>query len=119
MVSENYPGFQFLNADENSNDAIQNNGRVCADDYVFVYTLLLHYACVQRSDEKMQSICKNMPAEHQPVIAKVLGSLLTKSKEITRTSIQEVVEEAGMCIAIRNLWERFQYFLVQELCVFP
>lgn len=89
-ILENYPEFQ-LHFNENDND----EQRVNANDFIYVYSLLLHYSCVRYADQKMQHICSGLADKNQTFIAKFLECLIGKNTSYTRASIQEAIEEAG------------------------
>lgn len=63
-------------------------------EYAYIYSLLLHFACVRSGDKHMQSICNNMIEKNQVIIAKYFEYMI-KNVKYTRASIDDAMEEAG------------------------
>lgn len=78
------------------NEADNNNGdaQLPEDEYVFVYSLFLHYSCVRYADIEMQNVCNGLLGKYQLIMAKFLESLI-RTVKYTRESIQDAIEEAG------------------------
>lgn len=87
----NYPEFH-LHLIESHNDNVL---RINENDFVFIYSLLLHFSCILHADQKMQSVCSHLGDKNQTMIAKFLESLIDKNTSYTRASIQEAIDEAG------------------------
>lgn len=64
------------------------------DDYVLIYSILLHYACVRYEDSDMQEICITFSDEYQAVLTKFFGNLLDENN-FTVAFIRDAIEDAG------------------------
>lgn len=71
------------------------DGKLCPDDYVYGYSLLMYFSCVTYPESKMQDICKKMQVETQLIIKTFLQNLLD-CKSFSRESIKAVIELSGM-----------------------
>lgn len=96
LLSAKYAGFAFTTNDD---------AAISTDDYVHIYSMLLHYSCVRQPDQKMQSICNNMAETYQTLIAKFFNSLL-KVENYTRASIQDAIEHAGKSFRPQNIVDK-------------
>ncbi|XP_070495735.1 uncharacterized protein [Chironomus tepperi] len=83
FLKETYPDYETL-YDENNN--------VSSQDFVFVFSLLLHYSCIQEKDEYFQLACTKLNSTFQMCIA-TFFEYITKqtifNKETLRTGIKQ------------------------------
>lgn len=80
---ETYPDYETL-YDENNN--------VSSQDFVYVFSLLLHYSCVREKDEYFQFACTKLNSTFQMCIATFLEYITKQTifnKEIIRTGIKQ------------------------------
>lgn len=68
-------------------------------EYVYLYSLFLHFACVLHADMGIQQICNNMVRKNQVSIEKYLDYLF-KIGRCERAIVQTAIEEAGKSIEI-------------------
>lgn len=114
--SEYYPEFHLKAADNNNGDA-----RLPEEEYVYVYSLLLHHSCVRYADPEMQSVCSGLLEKYQMIMAKFLEYLI-KAVKYTRESIQDAIEEAGKLSKSSSNYEshlKYQlliFFALTETC---
>jgi len=83
LYLETYPDYETL-YDENNN--------VSSQDFVYVFSLLLHYSCVQEKNEHFQIACTKLNSTFQMCIATFLEYITkqtTFNKEIIRTGIKQ------------------------------
>lgn len=85
FLKVHYPSFKmhFLEGSE-----------ICSADYVYIYCLLLHYACVVCMDENFQSICKSMTRTQQQAIANFFERLSEKDS-VTRAILKNILRETA------------------------
>ncbi|XP_023161287.2 early endosome antigen 1 isoform X3 [Drosophila hydei] len=76
-----YPNFKPL---------LESNGRIMTTDYIYVYTLLMHYTCVQSPNEYFHNICRNLPDITQQCIADFFQQTI-KNPELTRNCLRETI----------------------------
>jgi len=71
---------------------IDGRGQLVTADYVYVYTLLLHYSCVKQPSVFIHSICKKLPELVQTCIANFFGQTLEQqlTREFLRQSMNNV-----------------------------
>lgn len=81
-------------ADVNAS-GIPNQHNIHKDDYVYIYSMLLHYGCVRSANTEMQKICNTLSSKFQRIVAKFLSTLLTE-KNFTLPFIQGAIEDAGI-----------------------
>ncbi|XP_034100399.1 trichohyalin isoform X2 [Drosophila albomicans] len=65
-------------------------GRVATTDYVYVYTLLMHYTCVQKPNKYFHNICKNLPETVQQCIAEFFKQTVD-GLQLTRDCLQQTI----------------------------
>lgn len=68
-------------------------------EYVYIYSLFLHFACVSHADARVQQICNNMVRKTQEMIEKFLDYLF-KIGKCERAIVQTAIEEAGKTMPI-------------------
>lgn len=66
-------------------------------EYVYFYSLFLHFACVLHADKGIQQICNNMVRKNQELIEKFLDYLF-KIGKCERAIVQNAIDEAGKTI---------------------
>lgn len=95
LFTENYHGFLCSNYFGDAGKNVDNGHRflLATDDYIYGYTLLLHFACVKRHDQAMQSICNGMSKHQRAMIAFVFNGL-QKLDYYPPLGIQCVIDEA-------------------------
>lgn len=72
-----------------------NEKRVApVSEYVYLYSLFLHFSCVLHADMGIQHICNNMVRKNQESIEKFLDYLF-KIGRCERAIVQTAIEEAG------------------------
>ncbi|KAL7743012.1 hypothetical protein ACLKA6_011372 [Drosophila palustris] len=81
FLKDNYPDF-LPNLD--------CDGRVVPADYIFVYTLLLHYTCVQNPSKYFHNICNNLPETLQQCIASFFEQTVNKP-DLTRNFLRQTI----------------------------
>lgn len=69
--------------------------KVCPEDYVYGYSLLMHFSCVKYPESSMQDICKQMQEETQMTIKTFLQNLMDR-KSFDRETIKSVIESSGL-----------------------
>ncbi|XP_064535560.1 early endosome antigen 1-like isoform X2 [Drosophila montana] len=69
---------------------LELDGRVVTADFIYVYTLLMHYTCVQSPSEYFHNICKNLPDNIQQCIAAFFQQTI-KYPEMTRIRLHETI----------------------------
>ncbi|KAH8385802.1 hypothetical protein KR093_011782, partial [Drosophila rubida] len=65
-------------------------GRVTASDYVYVYTLLMHYTCVQNPSKYFHNICENLPEIVQQYIAAFFEQTVD-GLQLTRDCLRQAI----------------------------
>ncbi|XP_023030975.1 myosin-11 isoform X5 [Drosophila willistoni] len=65
-------------------------GVVVGSDYLYVYTLLMHYACVKNPTEVFHSICKRLPDRTQECIAKFFEQTVEKP-QLSREELRQAI----------------------------
>lgn len=73
---------------------LNENGNVAVNEYVYIYSLFLHFSCVLYADIGIQQICNNMVGKNQEVIEKFLEYVF-KIGKCDRIIVQSAIEEAG------------------------
>ncbi|XP_070062953.1 putative leucine-rich repeat-containing protein DDB_G0290503 isoform X3 [Drosophila virilis] len=69
---------------------LELDGRIVTADFIYVYTLLMHYTCVQSPSEYFHNICKNLPDNIQQCIATFFQQTI-KNPEMTRIRLHETI----------------------------
>lgn len=80
-----------------STDFLVNFDTTQKTDYIFIVSLLLYNACVQRENEFFQKCCKQLEPRQQSYIAKFfkfLKAALDRNAQISRELIKEAIREA-------------------------
>lgn len=67
---------------------------ISTNEYIYIYSLFMHFACIQYPDSGIQTICKNMVQKNQEIIEKFLECLIRINK-CDRLILQNAIEEAG------------------------
>lgn len=67
---------------------------ISSNEYIYIYSLFMHFACIQYPDSGIQNICKNMVQKNQEIIEKFLECLIRINK-CDRLILQNAIEEAG------------------------
>lgn len=73
---------------------MDSKDQVPVSEYVYFYSLFLHFACVLHADSDIQQICNNMVRKNQERIEKYLDFLF-KIGKCERSILQSAIEEAG------------------------
>lgn len=73
---------------------LDDANQIPATEYVYIYSLFLHFACVLHADTGVQQICNNMVRKNQELIEKFLDYLF-KIGRCERSFVQSAIEEAG------------------------
>lgn len=94
--SHNY-NFSFADYYKNFYLKLEENDKVPVSEYVYIYSLFLHFACVLHADTTVQQICNNMVRKTQEMIEKYLDYLF-KIGKCERAIVQTAIEEAGKII---------------------
>ncbi|XP_064540804.1 kinesin-related protein 4 isoform X3 [Drosophila montana] len=81
FLRDNYPNFE---------PRLELDGRIVAADYIYVYTLLMHYTCVQSPSEYFQNICTNLPYNIQQYIAEFFQQTI-KNPQMTRNHLHKTI----------------------------
>ncbi|XP_017129902.2 putative leucine-rich repeat-containing protein DDB_G0290503 isoform X3 [Drosophila elegans] len=68
---------------------IGGRGQLVESDYLYVYTLLLHYSCVKQPSVFFHSICKKLPELMQTCIAALLN--MTVEPQLTREFLRQTI----------------------------
>ncbi|KAI9576129.1 myosin-13-like [Glossina fuscipes] len=83
FLQQFYPEFE-VNRDD-------NNGLSSAD-YIYVYTLLLHFSCVKRPQTFFHDICQKLPSDSQQSMAQFFHELL-EMEQLNKVNLREAVAE--------------------------
>lgn len=83
MTTVHYPHFQ-QEVDETFN----------VDNYVYIFSLFLHYACVKCPHIEVQKLCNNLKEQSQQSIA-VFFTMLLNQKNIDKAKLLAAISEAG------------------------
>ncbi|XP_034490208.1 golgin subfamily A member 4 isoform X3 [Drosophila innubila] len=81
---------------------LDRDGRVSRKDYIFVYTLLMHYACVQNPSKYFHNICEHLPETVQQCIAAFLQQTVNKP-DLTRDYLHETIVNVRSDVDISSL----------------
>ncbi|EDW06902.2 uncharacterized protein Dmoj_GI15437 [Drosophila mojavensis] len=81
FLKDVYPHFKPL---------LERNGRIMANDYAYVYTLLMHYACVQCPSEYFHNICRTLPDLTQQYMAAFFTQAM-KNPDMNRSHLRETI----------------------------
>lgn len=69
-----------------------DDGSIHPDDYIFVYTLLLHFCCVKYPETKFHDFCRKLPDQSQQNIA-IFFKELQRSERCSRESLRQGLAE--------------------------
>ncbi|XP_030244826.1 golgin subfamily B member 1 [Drosophila navojoa] len=81
FLKDVYPHFKPL---------LERNGRIMTNDYAYVYTLLMHYACVQCPSEYFHNICRTLPDLTQQYIAAFFTQAMI-NPDMNRSHLRETI----------------------------
>ncbi|XP_037727647.1 trichohyalin isoform X2 [Drosophila subpulchrella] len=73
---------------------IDGRGQLVTADYLYVYTLLLHYSCVKQPSVFIHSICKKLPELVQTCIANFFGQTL--EQQLTRQFLRQSMSNVAV-----------------------
>ncbi|KAH8258290.1 hypothetical protein KR038_009277, partial [Drosophila bunnanda] len=73
------------------NGHIDSQGRLAASDYLYAYSLLLHYKCVKQPSASFHSICKKLPVLTQSCICEFFQQ--TMNKQLTRENLSQAIAD--------------------------
>lgn len=68
---------------------------VPVSEYIYIYSVFLHFACVMHPDHGIQTICNNMVRKNQEMIAKFFGYIMRLNR-CERTVFDGAIQEAGL-----------------------
>ncbi|XP_016984622.2 interaptin isoform X4 [Drosophila rhopaloa] len=68
---------------------ISGRGKLVESDYLYVYTLLLHYSCVKQPSMFFHSLCKKLPELMQTCIAALFEK--TVERQLTRDYLRQTI----------------------------
>lgn len=88
-ITDEYSDFDVRLDDDND---------ICGDEYLFIYTLLLHYSCVKKPCEYFHKLCNGMDARHQVMIASFFKSLMDV-KMYTRDDLRKAIYNIGKVLS--------------------
>lgn len=63
-------------------------------DYIWIYSLLIHAACITYGNQKMRDVCKALSAQFQHALAQFFCSLF-KVQGWTVEFLSDAIEDAG------------------------
>ncbi|KAH8291226.1 hypothetical protein KR054_009876, partial [Drosophila jambulina] len=75
------------------NGRIDGRGRLAGSDYLYVYSLLLHYKCVKQPSASFHSICKKLPVLAQSCICEFFQQ--TMNKQLTRENLSQAIADVS------------------------
>jgi len=81
---------------------LDRDGLMSRKDYIFVYTLLMHYACVENPSKYFHNICKHLPETVQQCIAAFLQQTVNKL-DLTRDYLHETIVNVRSDVEISSL----------------
>ncbi|KAH8274720.1 hypothetical protein KR026_000033 [Drosophila bipectinata] len=90
FIKETYPEF-ILHLD--------NYGHVVGSDFIYVYSLLLHYSCVKQPCDFFHSICKKLPDVTQAFVASFFQQAVAKP-QLNRECLRQAI--ANMACVVRT-----------------
>lgn len=73
---------------------LDEDGSPNTDNYIYVFSLLLHYACVKSPNERIQKMCNHLKDQSQQSIA-VFFTMLLNQKIIDKEILVNAMSEAG------------------------
>ncbi|KPU75415.1 uncharacterized protein Dana_GF28129 [Drosophila ananassae] len=88
FIKEIYPEFTLH---------LDNFGHLVGSDYLYVYTLLLHYTCVKRPSEFFHSICKKLSDATQTCVASFFQQTMDRP-QLTRDCLRQAIANVACVI---------------------
>lgn len=67
LFAVHYPSFIYH---------LDDSKKLSSRDYIYVYTLFMHFACVKIPNPHFHSSCTKLSAAHQSIVAEFLNTLL-------------------------------------------
>ncbi|XP_073830571.1 mushroom body defect isoform X3 [Musca autumnalis] len=83
FLKESYPQFEVHLDDENC---------LSSSDYIYIYSLLLHFCCVKHPQTVFHEICQRLPEYAQQCIASFFKELL-ETEPITKEALRHAIAE--------------------------
>ncbi|KAH8418956.1 hypothetical protein KR222_009603, partial [Zaprionus bogoriensis] len=80
---------------------LDSEGRVVPSDYVYVYTLLMHYTCVQNPRKYFHDICTKLPKAMQEGIAAFFQQAV-QVPQLTRHHLRESILSVRTVVDVEN-----------------
>ncbi|KAH8419929.1 hypothetical protein KR009_003856, partial [Drosophila setifemur] len=99
FIREIYPEF---------NAHVDGRGHLVSSEYLYVYTLLLHYTCVKRPSEFFHSICKKLPDVTQNCIASFFQQTMDHP-QLTREGLRQAIANVASTNPSRRLTSCSQF----------
>ncbi|XP_043072034.1 sporulation-specific protein 15 isoform X3 [Drosophila grimshawi] len=81
FLQDNYPDFE---------PHFEHDGRIANEDYIYVYTLLMHYTCIQSPITYFHNICNDLPKTMQQCIV-VFFEQIVNDPELTRNRLRRII----------------------------
>lgn len=75
-------------------DLDENSSNLSRSDYVFAYSMLLHYGCVVRFNKDIQRASQSLSAGEQLAVTVFLNYFLSRNVLVTRPSLCSAIREA-------------------------
>lgn len=69
--------------------------KVCPDDYIYGYSLLMHFSCVKHPESRIQGVCEEMHKDTQIAIKTFLLHLMDQ-KSFSRETIKSAIQSSGL-----------------------
>lgn len=86
FLKHRFPKFAFHHFDDDG---------LCSAEFVFVYSLLLHYGCVQCRDVQIQNACKSLGEYQQAAVANFFKQFAgVKYEGVVRGSLRKMIVDA-------------------------
>lgn len=86
FLKHRFPKFAFHHFDDDG---------LCSAEFVFVYSLLLHYGCVQCRDVQIQNACKSLGEYQQAAVASFFKQFAgVKYEGVVRGSLRKMIVDA-------------------------
>lgn len=86
FLKRTFPSFTFHFFDEDG---------ICAADFVYVYSLLLQYGCVQCRDVHLQNACKQLTVHQQKAVTNFFQSFGANQNEtVSRVNLRQTIKSA-------------------------
>lgn len=93
IVSDKYPNLAL----QMSGSIIDGDIGIDGEEFMFVYSLLLHYSCVRHADPGIQRICQTFPHQHQTAMTIFFTNLLEENR-FTRVGFRHAIDNAGIFV---------------------